>query len=181
MDNLTKQFLDLFARYLLLIIAPLSNFYIFYAIFTPLTIYPAYYLFSSLFETTLVADVITVNGCFSMEIVGACVGGSAYFLLLIFNLATPGIRILKRISLLFLSFLAFLVLNILRIFVLGMLFVNGSTYLDVSHKLFWYFGSVFFVTAIWFLQVKLFKIDAIPFYSDFSSVYKTLKSMKQTK
>ena len=43
---------------------------------------------------------------------------------------------------------------------------------DITHKIFWYSLSILFVVGIWFLEVKLFKIKSIPFYSDIISVYK---------
>jgi hypothetical protein len=54
----------------------------------------------------------------------------------------------------------------LRIFILSILFVSGISFFDFAHKSFWYVGSIVFVVLIWFLGVKLFKIESIPFYSD---------------
>ena len=71
----------------------------------------------------------------------------------------------------FLSFGCFLILNIARIFFLSIAYVNGYSWFDFTHKLFWYLGSSIFVVGIWFAEVKLFKIKQIPFYSDLKFLY----------
>jgi exosortase/archaeosortase family protein len=106
----------------------------------------------------IIADV-------GIELVNACVAGSAYYLLLILNLATP-MKLKKRAYSIMFSFLCLLVLNILRIFVFSVLFLNDFSFFDTAHKLFWYGLSTVFVVAIWFLTVKLFRIKEIPVYSD---------------
>jgi hypothetical protein len=59
-----------------------------------------------------------------------------------------------------------------RIFFLGILYIYGSPFFDLLHKILWYFGSVFLTVGIWFLEVYLFKIKEIPFYSDLKFLYK---------
>ena len=177
-----NQFLGTIIRYLLLIPAGLSNLWFFYAIFTPLTIYPVYFLLKLFFNATLLSNSIILENYLPIEIIEACIAGSAYYLLLILNFATPGLNIKKRLSLLSVSFLALLFVNILRIFILSLLFVSGFSLFDITHELFWYFGSVVFVVGIWFLCVKWFKIKEIPFYSDLSLLLKKSgKNLKKTK
>ena len=72
----------------------------------------------------------------------------------------------------FLSFACLLIINILRIFLLGLVYISGFSWFDIAHKLFWYAGSTIFVIGIWFAEVKLFKIKEIPFYSDIKFLYK---------
>ena len=174
MRKTTKKLLDLFIRYFLLILVALPNLYIFYLIFTPLTIYPLHFLLNLFFSASLLGNVIT-SSCFSIEIIGACVAGSAYYLLLILNLSTPKIKINKRIKMIVLAFMAFLIINILRIFLLSFLIASGSSLFDIAHKVFWYIGSIIFVILIWFAQVKIFKINQIPFYSDIKSILKRVR------
>jgi len=164
-------------RYLILILISLPNLYIFYLIFTPLTIYPSFYLIKIFFNVSLTENLIFSNfSLLSIELIPSCIAGAAYYLLLILNLSTPNIKQKKRINLILLSFAAFLILNILRIFILGLFFFSGSELFDLTHKLFWYSVSTVFVVGIWFVQVKLFHIHEIPFYSDVKYLLKLAKS-----
>lgn len=156
---------DIILRYLVLIIFGISNAVIFYFLFTSLTIYPVYFLLNLFFDASIASNVLTISNI-PIEIIGACIAGSAYYLLLILNLSTPGIKLGKRILVLLFSFSSLLIINILRIFLLSTLLISGNSFFDVAHKLFWYVGSVLFVVLIWFLSVKLFRIKEIPFYSD---------------
>ena len=167
-----KQVIDIFIRYVILILIALPNFYLFYFIFTPLTVYPVYFLIKLFFDASLTGEVINIMNYFPIEIIEACVAGSAYYLLLILNLSIPKIKLKKRINLILFSFTLFLIINILRIFLMSMIFIYGSQYFDILHKLFWYFGSIIFVIGIWFAEVKLFNIKEIPFYSDIKFLYK---------
>lgn len=171
---------DIFLRYLILIVLGIFSFQIFYFIFLPLTVYPVYYLLKIFFDVSLIANVMLVNGT-SIEIIGACVAGSAYSLLAILNLSTPEIKIKKRILILSLSFLSFLILNLLRIFLLSILLISGNSWFDFTHKLFWYVGSTIFVVGIWFLSVKIFKIKKIPFYSDIKNLSSLGKKAHKSK
>jgi hypothetical protein len=54
---------------------------------------------------------------------------------------------------------------------------------DIAHKFLWVIGSVIFVVGIWFITLKLFKIEEIPFYSDLSYLlkYSIVKKSKRRK
>lgn len=143
----------------------------------PLTIYPVYFLLKPFFDSSLINNTIMVNNS-PIDIIGACIAGSAYYLLLILNLSTHGIKLKKRIFMLLFSFASLLIINILRIFLLSIVFVSGFSFFDFTHKLFWYAGSTVFVVGIWFLSVKIFKAREIPIYSD--AIF-LLNSGKQTK
>ncbi len=177
MKKISKQFTDILIRYAILIIVALPNFWLFYLIFTPLTIYPVYFLLSLFFEPSLIKNIILI-GEFPIELIPACIAGSAYYLLLILNLSTPKIKIQKRIKMILFSFTFLLILNILRIFLLSLVFISGNSFFDIAHKLFWYLGSTVFVVGIWFIEVKLFKIKKIPIYSDIKFLYKKTKLKK---
>ena len=170
-----KSFLDILIRYFILLVAALPDFGIFYFVFTPLTIYAVYFILSMFFNVSLMKDVILISGRFPIQIIGACVAGSAYYLLLILNLSTPGIKFVKRMKMISFSFLVFLVFNILRIVLLSSIFVNGSPAFDIVHLASWYFGSVILVVLIWFAEVKFFKIKEIPFYSDVKKMFGQFK------
>jgi len=162
---------SIFIRYVLLVIVAYPSFWLFYFIFTPLTVYPVYFLLNIFFDSSLMNNVILVGEC-PMEIIRACIAGSAYYLLLIFNLSIPNIKFPKRIKMILLAFASFLIINILRIFLLSIIYLEKSSWFDITHKLFWYLGSIVFVIGIWFAEVKLFKIKEIPLYSDIKFLYK---------
>ena len=160
-----KLSLDIILRYSILVIAGILNVNIFYFFFSFLTVYPVYFLLGLFYESFLNVNTIWINNL-PIEIIGPCVAGSAYYLLLILNLSTPGIKFVKRILSLIFSFSLLLIINILRIFILSLLLISGSSFFDLTHKLIWVIGSVLFVIGVWFLTVKIFKIKEIPLYSD---------------
>ncbi|MBU2562063.1 MAG: pacearchaeosortase [Nanoarchaeota archaeon] len=172
MKKKSREFLDILFRYSFLVLTGFFGLNLLYSLFNVLTLYPSHFLINLFFDANLNENLITVSSCFPIEIVGACIAGAAYYLLLILNLATPKINLKKRLKLIVLSFLSFLVLNLIRIFLLSLMFISNSSFFDITHKLFWYFGSTLFVVIIWFAQVKIFKIKDIPFYSDLKFLYK---------
>ena len=182
MHKQSKQFTDILIRYAILILSAFPNLYLFYFVFAPLTIYPVYFLISLFFEPSLMGDIILVNKI-PIEIIGACISGSAYYLLFMLNLSIPNIRIKKRIKMILLAFASLLILNILRIFFLSLMLIKGSVWFGITHMFFWYVLSVVFVLGIWFLEVKFFRIKQIPFYSDIKFMYKhsSLKKSKSSK
>ena len=174
-----KNPLKIFIRYLIIILIAIPNLFVFYFIFTPATIYPVFGAFKILFnEVLLNSNIFQINREFFLEIIPACIAGSAYYLLFVLNLSTPKIKIKKRIKMILFSFAFLLILNILRILILSLIFVYSSAtsnLFDITHKLFWYFGTTIFVVLIWFIEVKTFKIKEIPIYSDIKYLYKEIK------
>ena len=164
---------NLLIRYFILVLAAIPNLWIFYTIFTPLTSYPVYGLLNILYDATLLNNnIILINNAIPIELIEACIAGSAYYLLLILNLSTPNIEIKKRMKILLIAFISFLMVNITRIFILSIIATSGSSFFDITHKIFWYTLSTIFVVAVWFIEVKLFKIKDIPFFSDIKFMYK---------
>ncbi|MCH8329604.1 MAG: pacearchaeosortase [Nanoarchaeota archaeon] len=84
----TKQFIDIFLRYSILILVAFPGLWIFYFIFAPLTIYPIYFILGLFFEVTLYQNIILVSKQFSIEFIDACIAGTAYYLLFILNIST---------------------------------------------------------------------------------------------
>ena len=162
-----KSFFDILVRYVILILIAVPNLWLFYFIFTPLTANSVFFLLNLFYDAILVSGkIIIINRTIPIELVEACIAGAAYYLLLILNLSTPGIKTKKRIKMILLSFLIFLIANILRIFFLSFVAISGSNLFDITHIVFWYAISTLFVVAIWFAEVKIFRIKSIPFYSD---------------
>lgn len=164
--------IDISARYLFLLLVGFPNLFLFYFIFTPLTIYLVYFCLNIFFEVSLSGNVLSFADFPSVQIIDACVAGAAYYLLLILNLSTPKIKFKKRIKIIFYSFASLLAFNVLRIFILVALLNMDFEFFDLTHKFFWYFLSIFFVVGIWFVQVKIYQIKEVPFYSDIKSICK---------
>jgi len=165
---------ELISRYLILLLVAIPNLYLFYLIFTPLTVYPVYIFFSLILETTLLDNIIIINNI-AIELIKSCIAGSAYYLLLILNLAIPNIKLAKRIKMISFAFATFLIFNIIRIIILSWMALNTSDFFAITHKLTWYFLSVILVVGIWFSEVKIFKIKEIPFFTDIKFLYKFIK------
>lgn len=163
---------NLFLRYIILIIIAIFGFKYIYFLFTPLTTYPVAYLLGLFYHVSVMGNSILIGSNTIIEIIGACVAGAAYFFLLMLNLAIPNVKWQKRGLMIVFSFAIFLIINILRIFFLGIMYDSGSLFFEITHKIFWYLGSTLFVVLIWFLEVKIFKIKTIPFYTDLKSLYK---------
>jgi exosortase/archaeosortase family protein len=166
---------NIFIRYAITLLVAIPNLWLFYFILTPLTIYPTYFLLKLTYGlATLDGNMITLivnQEAFPIKIVASCVAGSAYYLLFILNMSLPKIKLNQRLKMISFAFLAFFAINILRIFTLSIIAVNGSSFFDITHTIFWYSLSTLFVVGIWFSQVRYFKIKEIPFYSDVKFLY----------
>lgn len=169
---------NLIIRYLILLVIAIPNLYLIYKVFTPLTIYPVFYILSIFYShTALSGNIISISGI-SIEIISACIAGAAYYLLLILNLTTP-MPLKKRIKSMSFILGTFLILNIFRIILFSVLFLTGYKFFDLAHTGTWYFGSTILLIIIWFVNIKLFKIKNIPIYTDFKYLHsQTLKSKK---
>lgn len=166
-----KKYLNLAGRYVVLLLLGLNQLKLFYLIFTPLTVYPVFWVLSLVDNSSrlLEGNLIFFSG-FYAQIIPACVAGAAYYLLFILNLTTP-MKVDQRVKSLSFLLLSFLFLNVLRILVFASLLANGSQYFDLAHNVVWYFGSTVMVIVIWFVNVWFFKIRAIPIYSDVKEVF----------
>src|SRR3989344_7597476 len=84
---------ELILRYIILLGLSFPGLILFYKIFTPLTVYPVYFILSLFYDAVLLTKTtILIEGLVPIEIIGACIAGSAYSLLLILNLSTPNIN-----------------------------------------------------------------------------------------
>jgi exosortase/archaeosortase len=164
----------IFLRYFMSLIVAVPNLWLFYAIFTPLTVYPVYFLLSLFYKTQLSGTTIFIDG-FSISLIKACIAGSAYYLLFVLNMTTP-LPIKKRLGSLIFSFSAFFVINLLRILFFSLLLLSSFSLFNLTHLIFWYFLSSIIVFMIWFANIKLFEIKAIPVYSDLKFLYSKIRS-----
>lgn len=174
-----KAILDISARYLLLLLASLKGLWIFYFLFTPLTMLLSSLLLGFIYPVKTYSSVIVLNDEIIINMVRACIAGSAYYLLLILNLTTANIKFRNRILIFLFDASLFFVLNVARIFVLVLMQAKNVVFFDITHKIFWYGISTVYVVFIWILTAKIFKIKDIPIYSDLKFLVKQLKSKKQ--
>lgn len=182
MKKIKKRLLEIYniiIRYFILILVGIPNLWIFYFIFTPLTVYSVFFLTKLFFDVSLLSkDIILINNEIPIEFVKACIAGSAYYLLLILNLSIPKIKFNKRIKMILFVFSFFLIINVARIFLLTLVFMKGYSFFEEIHLFFWYFLSIAFVIVIWFIEVKIFKIREIPVYSDLKFIFSKSKFKK---
>ncbi len=167
-----KEMSLLISRYIVLMLLAINSLYLFYAVFTPLTLYASYFVLKNIYANAILntgMSSISVGGD-SIALIQACVAGAAYYLLLILNLTTPmGLK--TRIKSIFFLGLSFLFLNIVRVVIFSVLFLNGAGYyFDLAHKLVWYAGSTVLVVLLWFANVKLFNLQSIPVYTDWKGI-----------
>ena len=165
-----KKFVSILSRYLILLVISLPGVDLFYYAFLPLTKYPVFWGLKLFYTPVMLNNSIFVNSKI-VEVVGACIGGAAYFLLLVLILSVPLANFKKRLMVIVVAFGLFFTVNVLRIYFLSIMYFQGSSMFDVTHKVFWYFGSTVFVVLIWFLCVYFFRINGIPFYDDLKFIY----------
>jgi len=175
-----KELFNLFLRYAVLMLIGLFGINLIYFIFTPIIIYPAFWILKLFYADIVLESKTLLLNSQSINIIPACIAGSAYYLLLVLNLATQ-MRIKTRIKSIIFLFLSFSALNIIRLSVFAALFFASCSYFDLAHKAVWYFGSTLFVVALWFVNVYLFKIKAIPVYTDFKNLSSNLIIQKRKK
>ncbi|HOW36954.1 MAG TPA: pacearchaeosortase [Candidatus Pacearchaeota archaeon] len=177
-NNFPLNLFSLMSRYVLIILAAFANLWIFYKIFTPLTVYPVYWALKLFFPLELVnSELILINNTIEIWLIPACIAGAAYYLLFALNLSLPNVKTVKRIKMILFAFSLLLIVNILRIILMSLLYIQGNPLFDIAHLAFWYGISILFVIFIWFLEVKIFRIKDIPIYSDLRALY--LASIKR--
>jgi exosortase/archaeosortase family protein len=171
MNKQYKEILKIFSRYFFIFLVGIGNLYLFYKIFTPLTI-NIFYLILGFFEETNLNGNIIRFGRNVIEIVPACVAGAAYYLLFILGM-TIRVDVRTRVKAILTALGAFFILNISRLLVLAFLIENPS--FELIHWIFWHIVSTLFVIGIWLGTVKFYKIKSIPLYSDLKYIKKLSK------
>ena len=170
-----KKIQKTLVRYLILLIIGIIFFLspLLYNFLSSLTIHSSSFLLNLFYSNTILENQLFFSDHIIM-LIPACVATSAYLLLIILNLTTP-IKIKKRISLLITSLLTFFILNITRILLLSLLFLNNSSYFSSLHQFSWYFLSTIMVVGIWFILAHIFKIKTIPVYTDIKTLLNLIK------
>ena len=179
MNKQTKKILGLFARYLTILLIGLGNLYVIYKVLMPLTIHILNVILSIFTNTALYGTIIHLPQIgIAVEIVPACVAGSAFYLLFLLLMSTAGIEPETRAKTIITAFAILFALNILRI--LFLIPIATTTYFETVHWISWHLISVIFVVGIWFSIVKIYKIKKIPIYSDVKYIRSLIKT-KQSK
>lgn len=161
-------------RYSILIILGLGNLWAIYQLFTFPTINFSFLSLKLFYpDAILNLNAITYSSK-TLVLISSCVAGAAYFLLLLLNIGTP-MHFKKRINSLLFLIISFFLINNIRIVFFGILFASNYTHIESLHSLTWHFLSVFLVIILWFINIYLFKIKEIPFYSDFKYLYSLTK------
>lgn len=173
-----KNFLISFLiRYSLILFSAINGLWIFYFIFQLPTTYLSAYLLKITGETIIISNQSFLFNTVFIEIIEACVAGSAYFLLFILAMSIPNIKLFKRLNLILFTFASFFILNVIRIFILAN--ISTTNFFNIVHMSTWYFVSTAMVILIWFSGIKIFKIKEIPIYSDFKYLLKKVKIKKK--
>ncbi|MFH1376679.1 MAG: pacearchaeosortase [Candidatus Woesearchaeota archaeon] len=155
---------------LAILVTGLYNF--FYLIFTPATIYSSWILLKVLGYDIGVFGNNLVFSNVNFIFIEACVALSAYYLLFLLIVFTKGLSLKTSLKLLVVGTALILVMNIIRIDLLIILFLEaGKTYFDVVHMIFWKFIAGIYVALVWIVMVRKFKIKSIPIYSDLKELY----------
>ena len=178
MNKQSKKILGLFSRYFAVLLIGIGNLYVVYKVLTPLTVHTVNKVFSIFTETNLVENIISI-GIKRIEIIPACVAGSAFYLLLLLILSTANIKPKTRTKVTLTAFAMFFILNIIRILILIPL-INTPSF-EIIHQIFWHIVSTLFVVAVWFSVVKIYKIKSIPIYTDLKYLKNLIKPAKKSK
>ncbi len=161
--SINHEIKSVFSRYLFLVILSIGNLAIFYKILTPLTVHTLNFFLTLTQKTQVIGNRILMEGL-AIDIIPACVAGSAFYLLTILVMSIPRIKVTKRIKIISIAFLLLFAANIARLVFL--VNITDLASFDFIHWLFYNFISVLFVVGIWVLLVKIYRIKETPFYSD---------------
>ena len=178
MGKNTEKILDIFIRYILIVIVGLGNLYIFHLILKPLNYNLLYFVLSTFGKASQVGEYILARGM-RIELIPACLAISAFYLLFILLVSIPGIKLLKRVIFITSAFVTLFILNFLRIIIL--IFFVGSPSFEGLHWVLWHIISTLFVIGIWLAIIKIGKVKEIPLYSDLKFLHKLVKKSKKSK
>jgi len=173
--NKKERLFEITVRYICLLICAAFMLPLLYKIFTPLTIFFSATLLKVFYQVTIADTIIALNATTLVQIIPACVAGSAYLLLVLLNLSLPLSFKQRFLSLLF-GFSLFFLANILRIVILAILYYHKSLFFNSIHLTLWYLASTLLVIGIWILTVYVFAIKNIPLYTDVTYLVKMTRS-----
>ncbi len=139
---------------------------LFLTILTPLTIYSSYFLLK-IFYNPIIQNQTLIIQSYSFNIITACTALIAFILLSELILLTRNINFKIRIKLFFIGFLLIFLMNILRIIILILVYINfGQDDFNTIHLIYWHIISTVFVAVVWIFLVEYYKIKSIPLWDD---------------
>ncbi|MEK6871644.1 MAG: pacearchaeosortase [Nanoarchaeota archaeon] len=148
---------------------------ILYTLLTVPTVFPVLILLKLMYtQVEFIEPIIIIDAVTFIEIVPACIAGSAYLLLIILNFSIP-LHLRKRMHVLFFSLAMFFILNVTRIILLSIWYHEKFSFFNSVHLVLWYVLSTILVIAIWLFTIKIFSIKEIPFYTDLMQLIKLRK------
>lgn len=178
MDKQIKNIVEIFSRYLLIVVLGLGNLYLFYEFLTPLTISILDAILSLSGDSLVIGNSIHFKRVI-FEIIPACIAGSAFYLMFILVFSTREITFRRRLAVLLSSFVLLFSFNMTRLVFL--VSIVRASYFQAVHWLLWNFVSIIFVVGIWILMVHLFRLKNIPIYSDLKYLFDSIDSGKKSK
>ncbi len=107
-----------------------------------------------------------LGGEATINIVKYCVTASAYYLLALFCIVTWNIALWKRFLMFLIGSALIFGMNIARIVLLIVTLLNNQEGFQAAHFALNFLLSVVYVVIIWALLSFLFRVKAVPFYSD---------------
>jgi len=179
MDKVKKNILHIFTRYIIVLVLGLGNLYIYYKLLTPITVGTVNLFLSISRETLVIGNMIHFTNLTAIEIIPACVAGSAFYLLTILIFTSPGIKPCKRLKILVYSFLTLFILNVLRMVLLAN--ITSLNSFDAIHWILWNFVSVIMVVGIWVIMAFRYNVRTVPVYTDLKYLVYLIKTGKKAK
>lgn len=133
---------------------------------SPLTVVASFFILHFFYDVSRSGNILVINTV-PFVFISACTATLAYILLMELLLVTRGISLKKGMQMFLLGFATIFLMNILRIFLLVLLYFSfGKNYFDAVHIIFWQFVSTIFVALVWIALVEIYMVKTIPFYSD---------------
>ncbi|HLD15415.1 MAG TPA: pacearchaeosortase [Candidatus Nanoarchaeia archaeon] len=160
---------------LVISLAILIFYKIFYFVFIPLTLYLSYFSLKLFYNPVLIDNSIFIKGN-ELVFVEACAALSAYLLLALLILLTKNINLKKSLKIFFVGSLLILAMNLIRIDVLIIVLIEkGVNYFETLHLFFWKILSSVYVALVWIFMTYKFKVKEIPVVDDFKTLKKKIR------
>ena len=135
-----------------------------------------FYIITDYVSKNIMIDDIKLN------FISACIATTAYQLLAILILLTKELSFKKMLKIFVVGSLMILIINVLRILLLSSVYLNyGFGAFKSLHIFLWKGVASIMVFIVWILLIKIFKITAIPIYSDIIYLYQNIKRKKRKK
>jgi exosortase/archaeosortase family protein len=145
----------------------------FYFIFTPVTVYGSGFLLSLLGYNVIINGNRLSIGDSSFVFIEACIALAAYYLLFLLVIFTKDLGLKKSLRIFGLGSLLILVMNVIRVDILIILFIEASErWFETIHMVFWKFLAGIYVALVWIALTRYYKVKEIPIFSDLKELYK---------